>query len=149
MSLNNHHSLTCFFNSFFLEWNEVERSQEKFILDLKNGERLLIPIRTFSVLGRHHYGDTFQIESKAGVREVGFEEIIHKISDYLSLEFKTEEKQKEYFINRVLNSDYNIKLSLHKREADIHTLYNESIDFNKCRARSFLSPYFSSDSKKP
>ena len=41
ISLNNHHSLTCFFNSFFLEWNEVERSKEKFILDLKNGEKLL------------------------------------------------------------------------------------------------------------
>lgn len=142
MSLNNHHSLTCFFNSFFLEWNEVERSKEKFILDLKNGEKLLIPVKTFSILGRHHYGDTFQIESKAGVREVGFEEIIHKISDYLSLEFKTEEKQKENFINRVLNSDYNIKLSLHKREADIHSLYNQSIDFNKAEQGLFIGHTF-------
>ncbi len=140
--LAHHHSLTCFFNSFFLEWNEVQRSDSEFILDLENGEQLLIPILFHSKLGRHHYGRLFSLKTGNTISEIGFSEIIHKLAQYLSVKFQTAPEQKKQFIERVLNSDENIKLSLEQRTQDIKDLYEGKLDFKSTEQGLFIGHTF-------
>lgn len=111
--LATHHSATAFLNAFFLEWKKVERDERQFILPLGNDEEIIIPIKRYSPLGRHHYEGIFYLKSLAHDHiELSFWELISKISDFLADEFKTDQGQKENFLKRIENSQKNIKLSI-------------------------------------
>lgn len=137
-----HHSLTCFLNSLFLEWPNFEKKDGFFVLPLDQGTKLIIPIKSFSLIGRHHYGDQIKLLSPKGERILTFQEVIEEISRFLSLEFKTDQEQKTQFINRVLNSRDNIKTALESREQDVSKLYSSPVNFKMAEQGLFIGHSF-------
>lgn len=113
--LATHHSATAFLNAFFLEWKKVKRDERQFILPLGNDEQIIIPLKKYSPLGRHHYEGIFFFKSPShNLAKLSFQELISKISNYLAIEFKTNQEQKENFLKRIENSVHNIELSIPK-----------------------------------
>lgn len=117
-----HHSATAFLNSLFLEWNKVEKVSDLFIVSLKD-EKIYIPIKKFSLLGRHQYeGSYFTKNSDGSEIAIDFKTLVQKISEELGNDSKD-------FVERVLNSSRNIELSLNKRAEDINHLYETETSF--------------------
>lgn len=125
-----HHSATSFLNALFLEWKGVKKSEEEFVIDLKKNERLFIPIKKFSLLGRHHYEGVYILEDADGTqKELNFEEVAQKLCTHLAPEFSTTDEQIHDFLLRVNNSAQNIEESLNKRLSDYQKAQLPSIDF--------------------
>jgi N2-citryl-N6-acetyl-N6-hydroxylysine synthase len=111
--LATHHSATAFLNAFFLEWKKVKSDGRQFILPLENDEQVIIPLKKYSQLGRHHYQGIFYLKSLNDDEiELSFKELICKISNFLAKEFNTDLAQKENFLKRIENSLKNIELSI-------------------------------------
>lgn len=141
--LSHHHSATSFLNALFLEWKGAERTTEQFIVPLKKNERIIIPLKKFSLLGRHHYQGEFFLEDAYGAQtELSFKALAKKICQHLAPEFGTTDVQIEDFLSRVNNSVRNIELSLSKRSKDIEDLYNSSVDFKAAEQGLFIGHTF-------
>ena len=125
-----HHSATSFLNALFLEWKGVKKSEEEFVIDLKKNERLFIPIKKFSLLGRHHYEGVFILELADGTQsELTFEEVAQKLCHHLAPEFSTTDAQIHDFLLRIRNSAQNIEQSLKMRSSQYEEIQKPSADF--------------------
>lgn len=137
------HSATSFLNALFLEWKGVEKSQEQLILPLRTNERIIIPLKKYSLLGRHHYQGQYFLEESSGAQtELSFENLIQKICQQLAPEFGTTDTQINDFLARVKNSAGNIEQSLNKRSMDIKALYESAADFKTAEQGLYIGHTF-------
>jgi N2-citryl-N6-acetyl-N6-hydroxylysine synthase len=137
------HSATSFLNALFLEWKGVERNPEQFIIPLRTNERIIIPLKKYSLLGRHHYQGQYFLEEYSGAQtELTFENLIQKICQQLAPGFGTTDAQMDDFLARVNNSVRNIELSLSQRSDDIQALYECPADFKAAEQGLFIGHTF-------
>lgn len=126
------HSATCFLNSLFREWNAytVETSDlgEHIVIPLKNKRSILIPIKKYSILGRHQYQGQFYLNFNDELSEISFQEMVQLLCDFLKDCFQLEHEKMEIFKNRVFSSFYNMHSSLEFRANSIREF--EHSDFN-------------------
>lgn len=137
------HSATSFLNALFLEWKGVEKYSEHLILPLRTNERIIIPLKKYSLLGRHHYQGQYFLEESSGAQtELSFENLIKKICHQLAPEFGTTDTQIKDFLLRVKNSAGNIEQSLSKRSMDIKSLYEAPADFKAAEQGLYIGHTF-------
>lgn len=137
------HSLTSFLNSLFLEYKKVKRTPKEFILPLESRGEIIIPIKKFSLLGRHHYGEDFYLTQKnSAPLKLEFNDIIHLISDHLAQELGTDSVQKSNFVDRVFRSNQNIELAISKRREEIVSLSEGELDFKTAEQGLFVGHTF-------
>ena len=129
-SLSQKHSANCFLNSLFREWTAFSYEEElsTFVIKLKNNDQLVIPIKYYSLVGRHSYGDGFYTKNaKSGETvNISFQELKKIIIDQLSSYYETKLDQQNVFSKRVDDSVNNIKVILDLRKDDIKDLYKAS-----------------------
>lgn len=137
------HSATSFLNSLFLEWRNFNYQKDENALHVDLGdEKLIIPLRKYSTLGRHHYTGKFFILKDQQKIQVEFLALAKKISEHLAIEFKTDKTQLENFLARVENSVQNIGHSLDKRLSDLEGIFQGQIDFKAAEQALFVGHTF-------
>lgn len=125
------HSATCFLNSLLREWNGYNLCSSElgkhFEISLGN-KSILIPIKKYSILGRHQYIGYFYLKNDDAICEITFETMVETLLDFLSNHFNTQPEQIEIFKNRVFASLKNIQLALENRSEQIR-------EFGQCDFR--------------
>ena len=129
-ALASHHSATAFLNALFLEWEAPDKSKKEIIISLSSKGRIIIPIKSFSVLGRHHYTGKFFLEIYPGNKsEISFSALVQKVTEHLGSFFNVSASEVQNFLARVQNSQKNIELTLRKRSSAIEALFDRPADF--------------------
>lgn len=132
--LAKNHSTNCFLNSLFREWGDYSFDSAASSIDIKlKDEGLLkIPVKYFSLVGRHSYADTFFFKKNklSETSQIDFLELVEILLEQLSLKYKTNHEEKRIFLERIKDSLSNISTAIDLRLNDIINLYeNEVVEF--------------------
>lgn len=125
------HSANCFLNSLLREWGDYfyDRESSEFVFGLKNEESLLVPIKYYSLVGRHDYERKFLIRSDITKqsREISFLEMIDILLHHLAEKYQASPTQLNTFFKRIENSLSNITSAMNWRLEEINNLYSKSV----------------------
>lgn len=138
--LADHHSATCFLNSLLLEWKNYETVGNTIKLSLGPDADLIIPVKNFSLLGRHEYTGEFYLQTSHGQKQISFWELTNLVTDYLALKFETTAEKKEHFLNRVKNSHGVMYQTLEKRLSEFNRMAHP--DFKTAEQALFVGHAF-------
>lgn len=139
------HSATCFYNSLFLEWRQYRlgsfENHNAFFVALSKDEELVIPLKRFSTLGRHEYLGTFYLHSEGRYTAISF---LHSVELMLKHLATSEEEIKNIknFLERVNDSDNNIRFSLKLRKTNFESIYSSLPDFKNAERSLFVGHAF-------
>ena len=114
------HATTCFLNSLLREWNDfvIYRSDKTLLvlIQLADNEHIQIPLRKYSILGRHEYTGKFYLLINNKCTEINFSKFLERIC--IKLE-SIHNIQLDQFKTTVLSSRNTIHQAL-KVHATIH-----------------------------
>lgn len=133
-ALSEKHSANCFLNSLFREWSDYtfDKKTFSFTINLKNEGMLILPLKTFSEVGRHEYDDSFffQEHKSEEVEEIGFLRLSSLLLNHLSETYKTSPEQISIFMERITDSVTNIESALSDRTKELQEIYKkDTLDF--------------------
>lgn len=123
------HSISCFFNALFREFHNFSVLDNTIHVPLKNESSLEIPLRKFSLLGRHQYENVFFLNDGEIKTQIPFLSALELITNILVASLPDGNQKKETFLSRVHNSVENMHLALEHRKTDILKAYQQSLDF--------------------
>lgn len=139
------HSATCFFNSLFLEWREQKLGtflgNNAFFIKLNSEKELIIPLKRFSRLGRHEYLGTFFLQASDGYSAVGFMQAVELVLHHLA-KSDDEIQNIKNFLERVTDSDQNIRFSLNLRHKEFTELHKNPLTFKETERSLFVGHAF-------
>lgn len=138
----NHHGATSFLNSLLLEWNSFEKRESELSLDVGLDKKLLIPIKKFSLTGKHQYEGSFYLKGADGIDQLTFEEVLSIITQKLAMEFSVSHKETSDFNLRVKNSLHNTYTFLKKRTYQFQELFAAPVTFQSAEQALFAGHSF-------
>nr|BDT29058.1 IucA/IucC family siderophore biosynthesis protein [Bacteriovorax sp. HI3] len=146
-ALSEKHSAHCFLNSLFREWSDYNFDQDSnsFVIPLKNEGAVILPLVTFSEIGRHEYSDSFfyKKDKRADVEEVSFLELVEVLLVHLSAQYKTSPEQISIFMERITDSVNNIESALAIRLNELLKLYSKGeMNFKEAEQGLFIGHTF-------
>ncbi|WP_373997589.1 IucA/IucC family siderophore biosynthesis protein [Bdellovibrio bacteriovorus] len=132
------HTISCFFNSLFREYQNysyqnisAENAKVAIVVDVPEKGTVLIPLAKKSLLGRHEYQGDFLLKSALGTEAISFETTVDLILDLLCQHWNEPSEKKSIFVDRLKNSLHNMELSLKARYQDLKNLYSQKISFEQ------------------
>lgn len=149
-----HHSVASFLNSLqrecdqidFIDSPEMIRTRTGLTTCLRfsprNGECLLVPIETFSELGRHEYRARFFRETEMDLEEIPHDAFARALIFDLVTRNSLRHEQGEEFLRRYQDSIINIQTLLQLRAKDLKTLRLNEMSFLKAEQSLLLGHSF-------
>lgn len=141
------HSANCFLNSLLREWGNYfyDRELSEFVFNLNNEESLLVPIKYYSLVGRHDFDNKFLIRSAITkqTREISFLEMVDTLLHHLAESYKASIPEIDIFFKRIENSFSNITSAMNWRLDEINNLYSKSfVDFQEAEQALLIGHSF-------
>lgn len=146
-ALSEKHSANCFFNSLFREFNDYIFDKEtfSFVIKLENNGMIILPLETYSEVGRHEYTEAFfyKKDETTEVEQVSFIELAQVLLKHLSSLYKTSPEQMGIFLERIQDSIGNIESALELRLKELQQIYTRGdLNFKDAEQALFIGHTF-------
>lgn len=109
------HSQNCFLNSFLREWKDYKvflHGGRKEIHLAIEGVTFVLPVRRYSMLGRHQFKSVFYFLYNGAQHSLDFNELVEKLCALLKVQYQIADSHIETFQHRIANSIKVIEKSL-------------------------------------
>lgn len=124
------HTATCFLNALLREWHNyfIYQSSDgvmQVVIHLAENSSLVIPLRKYSILGRHEYLGQFYLDRDNHKHEINFDELLAQLSAVLQTAYQMSEVEYDKFKSVVLLSKETVYHSLeYHRNSDNELKYD-------------------------
>lgn len=127
--LSNKHAATCFLNALFREWHDYHlyQSSKNLIVEipLSDERSIEIPLKRYSLFGRHDYSGKFYLKYNEKIDEIDFDQLLEEIRQKIMNSYNMTSDEYDRFKQDVQSSRDTVFLSLQHRE----NVRNTSNDF--------------------